>query len=97
MLFINKGIIHHGYKSNIDTYLIKYLKDISPKKVLFEYKVYIFFIHVLGLFGSSNMAYELQRDKGPKGEPSLSEMTKKAIQILQKNSKGYFLLVEGNL
>lgn len=43
------------------------------------------------------MAYELQRDKGPKGEPSLSEMTKKAIQILQKNSKGYFLLVEGNL
>lgn len=50
---------------------------------------------VLGLFGSSNMAYELQRDKGPKGEPSLSEMTKKAIQILQKNSKGYFLLVEG--
>lgn len=52
---------------------------------------------VLGLFDSSNMPYELQRDKGPKGEPSLPEMTRKAIQILQKNSKGYFLLVEGNL
>lgn len=50
---------------------------------------------VLGLFGKSNLAYELQRDKGLQGEPSLSEMTKKAIQILQKNNKGYFLMVEG--
>ena len=35
-----------------------------------------------------------QQDKG--GEPSLAEMTEKAIQILQKNEKGYFLLVEGS-
>lgn len=41
------------------------------------------------------MQYEHMRDKGPKGEPSLSEMTRKAIQILQKNKKGFFLLVEG--
>ncbi|XP_048773394.2 alkaline phosphatase-like isoform X1 [Ostrea edulis] len=50
---------------------------------------------VLGLFESSHMQYEHMRDKGPKGEPSLSEMTRKAIQILQKNKKGFFLLVEG--
>jgi len=31
------------------------------------------------------------------GEPTLSEMTHKAIQILQKNPKGYFLLVEGGV
>ncbi len=28
-------------------------------------------------------------------EPSLSEMTAKAIEILKKNKNGYFLLVEG--
>lgn len=43
------------------------------------------------------MQYEYQREKGPSGEPSLAEMTKKAIEILQKNDKGYFLLVEGIL
>ncbi|XP_048776554.2 alkaline phosphatase, tissue-nonspecific isozyme-like isoform X2 [Ostrea edulis] len=51
--------------------------------------------YVLGLFESSHMQYEYQREKGPSGEPSLAEMTKKAIEILQKNDKGYFLLVEG--
>ena len=29
------------------------------------------------------------------GEPSLAEMTEKAIQILQKNTEGFFLFVEG--
>ena len=42
------------------------------------------------------MQYELERDKsGPTGEPSLAEMTKKAVQILEKDTLGYFLLVEG--
>lgn len=50
---------------------------------------------VLGLFSPSHMQYELERDHGPLGEPSLAEMTSKAIKILQKNDKGFFLLVEG--
>ena len=29
------------------------------------------------------------------GEPSIADMTEKAIKILQKNDNGYFLLVEG--
>ncbi|GFQ80587.1 alkaline phosphatase, tissue-nonspecific isozyme, partial [Trichonephila clavata] len=41
------------------------------------------------------MAYEVDRDKSPDGEPSLAEMTKKAIEILRKNPRGYFLMVEG--
>lgn len=48
-----------------------------------------------GLFESGHMAYEAQRNKGPSGEPSIAEMTVKAIQILQKNPKGFFLTVEG--
>lgn len=42
------------------------------------------------------MKYEVDRAGDRAGEPSLAEMTEKAIKILQKNPKGYFLLVEGN-
>ncbi|GFS07968.1 alkaline phosphatase, partial [Elysia marginata] len=45
------------------------------------------------LFNQDNMMYEKQRDTTK--EPSLAEMTAKAIQILKKNEKGFFLLVEG--
>ena len=41
------------------------------------------------------MQYELDRAKDPAGEPSLTEMTEKAIRILERGPKGYFLMVEG--
>ena len=41
------------------------------------------------------MAYELARNNSQ--EPSLAEMTTKAIEILKKNDKGFFLLVEGEI
>ena len=50
---------------------------------------------VLALFEPENMAFELDRPKDPAGEPSLAEMTAKAIAILRRNPNGYFLLVEG--
>ncbi|PCJ36984.1 MAG: alkaline phosphatase [Alphaproteobacteria bacterium] len=50
---------------------------------------------VLGLFDSGHMAYEADRVKAKDGQPSLAEMTGKALQILQKKDGGYFLLVEG--
>lgn len=51
--------------------------------------------HVLGLFERSHMEYEADRLSDTAGEPSLSEMTEKAIKILQKNNKGFYLQVEG--
>ncbi len=48
---------------------------------------------LVGLFTKSHMSYELDRNTAQ--EPSLSEMTAKAMDILGKNSKGYFLMVEG--
>lgn len=48
---------------------------------------------LLGLFTSSHMSYDLDRDGGK--EPSLSEMTARAIDQLKANSKGMFLMVEG--
>ncbi|WP_421341426.1 alkaline phosphatase [Aeromonas veronii] len=53
---------------------------------------------VLGLFSSkSHLDYELDRvAKGAANtQPSLSEMTAKAIDLLSKNNQGYFLMVEG--
>jgi alkaline phosphatase len=50
--------------------------------------------HLLGLFEPSHMKYEHDRARDSAGEPSLTEMTKKAIDILSKNRKGYFLMVE---
>ncbi|MEO7433532.1 MAG: alkaline phosphatase [Dokdonella sp.] len=51
--------------------------------------------HVLGLFEPEHMKYEVERPNDPAGEPSLSEMTRAALSVLQKNPKGYFLMVEG--
>ncbi|GAB6067822.1 alkaline phosphatase [Methylothermus subterraneus] len=50
---------------------------------------------LLGLFEPSHMRYEVDRFLDAAGEPSLAEMTAKAIQILKRNPKGFFLMVEG--
>uniref|UniRef100_U5ETR5 Alkaline phosphatase n=1 Tax=Corethrella appendiculata TaxID=1370023 RepID=U5ETR5_9DIPT len=51
---------------------------------------------LLGLFDPSHCQYNLDiKDKNMKEEPSLSEMVDKAIDILSKNEKGFFLFVEG--
>ncbi|MDD5579169.1 MAG: alkaline phosphatase [Methylobacter sp.] len=50
--------------------------------------------HLLGLFERSHMEYEHDRHNDTGGEPSLTEMTEKAIDILSKNKKGYVLMVE---
>lgn len=50
--------------------------------------------HLLGLFDPSHMEYTVDRLNDEAGEPSLSEMTAKAIQVLDKNPEGYYLTVE---
>ncbi|HYN19475.1 MAG TPA: alkaline phosphatase [Thermoanaerobaculia bacterium] len=49
---------------------------------------------VLGLFERSHMEFELDRAQDTAGEPSLTQMTEKAIRILQRSPKGFFLMVE---
>ena len=51
--------------------------------------------HLLGLFETSHMQYSVDNAKDTGGEPTLSEMTSKSIDILSQNKKGYFLMVEG--
>lgn len=47
---------------------------------------------VLGLFEPKDMKFEVFRNTTR--DPSIVEMTEKAIQILKKNPNGYFLFVE---
>ncbi|WP_346838141.1 alkaline phosphatase [Microbulbifer sp. SAOS-129_SWC] len=52
---------------------------------------------LLALFNPSHMRYEADRKNDRAGEPSLSQMTAKGIELLQKKhgQQGYFLVVEG--
>lgn len=50
--------------------------------------------HLLGLFERSHMEYEADRANDTAGEPSLTDMTDKAIDILSRNKRGYVLVVE---
>jgi len=50
---------------------------------------------LLGLFNDSYMVFDEDRSGNDDGEPSLRDMTKAALEVLQSNDKGYFLLVEG--
>jgi alkaline phosphatase len=49
---------------------------------------------LFGIFNPVDMQYEINRSKDPAGEPPLWEMADKAIKILSKNRKGFFLLIE---
>lgn len=49
--------------------------------------------YVMGLFTAGHMNYNLDADR--EKEPTLTEMTEAAIQILRKEQNGYFLFVEG--
>ena len=48
-----------------------------------------------GLFEHSHMKFEGDRQNDTGGEPSLTEMVAKAIEILARGKHGYFLMVEG--
>ncbi|MGE3298330.1 MAG: alkaline phosphatase [Porticoccaceae bacterium] len=50
---------------------------------------------LLGLFEDSHMEYEADRATDTGGEPSIAEMTAKAIDVLDNNRRGFFLMVEG--
>jgi alkaline phosphatase len=51
--------------------------------------------HLLGLFNSTHLEFDKDRATKDLDEPSLTEITNKAIDILSQNKKGFFLMVEG--
>ncbi len=51
---------------------------------------------VYGLFAMSHLAPEIDRPDLAPEQPSLAEMTQKAISLLSTNKNGFFLMVEGS-
>ncbi len=51
---------------------------------------------VWGVFSKNHLAPDIDRDELNISQPSLAEMTGKAIEILSKNKKGFFMVVEGS-
>ncbi|CAB4432886.1 unnamed protein product [Rhizophagus irregularis] len=67
----------------------KEFDDLEPRKDKFP---------LLGLFTLDHMSYEIDRD--PTKEPSLKEMSEKALKFLESatadSDKGFFLMIEGS-
>ncbi|KAL9649174.1 hypothetical protein ABK040_004195 [Willaertia magna] len=52
---------------------------------------------LLGLFANLHMKYNIDRNEFNETEPTLLEMTNKAIELLnKKNENGFFLMIEGS-
>ncbi len=49
-----------------------------------------------GAFARDDMAHELDRPAAAPDQPSLAEMTRKAIDVLAASPRGFFLMVEGS-
>lgn len=62
-------------------------KDVNAFRGLDTYKAW-------ALFADKDLAFEMDRDSTK--EPSLTEMTAKAISLLSKSPEGFFLMVEGS-
>ena len=83
---------------------VKYLSEKYQEDLKAEnYSVYIDDIDgfrtckrmpVWALFGETSMPYTLEANANKM--PSLAEMTVKALELLSKNDKGFFLMVEGS-
>jgi alkaline phosphatase len=61
----------------------------SPAELLGELK-----LPIIGLFTPDNMSYDI--DRGPRAEPSLAEMSRRALELLAKDPDGFFLMIEGS-
>ncbi|XP_015115927.1 alkaline phosphatase, tissue-nonspecific isozyme isoform X2 [Diachasma alloeum] len=53
--------------------------------------------YLMGIFANGHISMDWNRNTGPAGQPSLEEMTKMAVRVLQKEKKGFLLVVEGGL
>ncbi len=51
---------------------------------------------ILGLFGTGNLTPEYQANLRPPTEPRLPEMAAAALKLLEKNYRGFFIMIEGS-
>ena len=105
--FVSKNNIESGVLTNILN-KVPYKDEITPKNkedktfetllksgyaLVFDEKALLKAKgnKILGLFAAEGYPFNID---GLKGAPSLTTMTKKALEVLSKNKKGFFLMVE---
>lgn len=104
MFFLN-DTVHNGSRTDMD--LVEFWKNDKLKRFGKDKSAYIEnreqllnidpskTDYLLGLFEKSHMQFHLNADANL--QPTLTEMTKKAIEVLKKEKNGFFLFVEGGL
>lgn len=100
MVFNNIDLVFAGgsyflnqRKDKIDLTKVLMANNVSYTTRISEFRAFTG-LKMWALFSEWQMANDIDRD--PDKEPSLEEMTEKAIEILSKNKKGFFLMVEGS-
>ncbi|XP_055913380.1 membrane-bound alkaline phosphatase-like [Eupeodes corollae] len=94
-----------GGKANFvrseQTNLIDDYKSQSEKNAFVETRSELMKLNIkkadrlLGVFAERHLSYNLEAIDKRLDQPTLEEMTKKAIEFMQKDKNGYFLFIEG--
>ena len=89
-------VLFGGGNSKINSYTREILKDQNIKYI--KEDLGAFRDHkdgkVWAVFADTDLAYDIDRDETK--EPTLAEMTSKAIELLSKDKDGFVLMVEGS-
>jgi alkaline phosphatase len=89
--------IHEGGNRTDGENLLEVLKDKGYKIVeKREEMMGVFSGKVWGIFAMNHMQADLDRRQFSSVQPSLAEMTAKAIELLSQDKDGFFLMVEGS-
>lgn len=96
MAYNNLDVVFGGGYSVVTDDMKKYFEQTGTKYIKRDIDTFRNFSgneKVWALFSSRNIPYDIDRESR---HPSLAEMTEKALQRLDKEDKGFFLMVEGS-
>eukprot|EP00191_Tetraselmis_sp_GSL018_P021770 CAMPEP_0177623910 /NCGR_PEP_ID=MMETSP0419_2-20121207/29174_1 /TAXON_ID=582737 /ORGANISM="Tetraselmis sp., Strain GSL018" /LENGTH=458 /DNA_ID=CAMNT_0019124533 /DNA_START=375 /DNA_END=1749 /DNA_ORIENTATION=- len=91
--FLPKG--ESGSKREDDRDMEAYAREKGYNLIHTEEELHSAMIPALGLFSPSHMAFEMDRERLRTEQPSLAQMTRRALQLLAAAPDGFFLMVEG--
>ena len=97
MAYSNPDVVFGGGYSAVTDDMKKYFKSQNTAFIEKDLNTFGQFSEdnkVWALFADRDMSYDLDRNLTK--QPSLEEMTKKAIELLDKKDGGFFLMVEGS-